>query len=100
MGPAVGASGAVVAVFGAVAMLYPTAEVLLYFFIPMKIRTALYLFGAVEGLNLVTKAFGVVLPVIGGFASSSHLAGLLIGVWYGRKIKHRTNIGTLDLLGY
>lgn len=102
MGPAVGASGAVIAIFGAVAMLYPKAEVLLYFFIPMKIKTALYLFGVIEFINLITKIFGFVIPVIGGFASSAHLAGLLIGVWYGKKVKdnYNTRTGTLDLLGY
>jgi Uncharacterized membrane protein (homolog of Drosophila rhomboid) len=47
LGAAVGASGAVVATFAAVAMIYPEAEVLLYFFIPMKIKTALYLFGGI-----------------------------------------------------
>jgi len=38
LGPAVGASGAVVAMFAVVAMLYPEAEVLLYFVVPMKIK--------------------------------------------------------------
>ena len=102
MGPAVGASGAVVAIFGAVAMMYPKAEVLLYFFIPMKIQTALYLFAGLEIFNLITISAGLALPLIGGLASSAHLAGLVIGVWYGKKIrdKHNTRTGTLDLLGY
>ena len=102
LGPAVGASGAVVAVFAAVAMLYPDAEVLLYFFIPMKIRTALLLFGSIEGINLVFKLAGITLPVIGGFASSAHLAGLIAGVWFGKKLRERysSQIGVLDLLGY
>lgn len=100
--PAVGASGAVVAVFAAVSVLYPDAEVLLYFFIPMKIKTALYLFAAIEGFNLVAKAVGITLPVIGGFASSAHLVGLAVGVVYGRKLRdqYRTGNGVLDLLGY
>lgn len=102
LGVAVGASGAVVAVFAAIAMLYPEAEVLLYFFIPMKIKTALYLFAGIEGVNLATKAIGVTLPLIGNFASSAHLTGLVIGVWYGRRLrkKHRTKTGVIDLLGY
>ena len=100
--PAVGASGAVVAVFGAVAMLYPKAEVLLYFIIPMKIRTALYLFAGVESMNMIFKLAGITLPIIGNFASSAHLAGLLVGVWYGRKLRDRFNsqMGVLDLFGY
>ncbi len=102
LGVAVGASGAVVAVFAAIAVLYPEAEVLLYFFIPMKIRTALYLFAGVEGINLLTKTVGITLPLIGNFASSAHLTGLLVGVWYGRRLrqKYNTKTGVLDLLGY
>lgn len=102
IGPAVGASGAVVAVFSAVAMLHPRAEVLLYFFIPMKIRTALYLFAGIEATNLLAKSVGIFIPVLGNFASSAHLTGLIVGVWYGRKLreKHSTQTGVLDLLGY
>ncbi|MFB6144137.1 MAG: rhomboid family intramembrane serine protease [Candidatus Nanohaloarchaea archaeon] len=100
--PAVGASGAVVAMFAAVSVLYPEAEILLYFVIPMKIRTGLYLFAAMEGFNMVAKSLGVYLPVIGNFASSAHIAGMVFGVYYGRKLRerHRTGSGVLDLLGY
>lgn len=89
MGPAVGASGAVVACFAVVAMLYPEAEVLLYFVFPMKIRTALNLFIGIEAINLASKLFGYSLPYIGGFASSAHLAGILVGLWYGKKLRDR-----------
>ncbi len=89
LSPAVGASGAVVATFAVVAMLYPQAEVLLYFFIPMKIKTALYIFAGLEGVNMLAKTFGIYLPVIGGFASSAHLAGMIVGIWYGRKLQDR-----------
>ena len=85
--PAVGASGAVVAAVGAIAVLYPDAEVLLYFIVPMKIRTAVGVFGLMEIVNVLTKLGGITLPVIGGFASSAHLTGLLAGIWFGRKIK-------------
>ncbi len=100
-GPAVGASGAVVACFAAVAMLYPRAEVLLYFVFPMKIKTALYAFGGLELFNLVAKAAGVYLPVIGGFASSAHLTGMIVGIWYGRKLrdKYANQRGVFDLFG-
>jgi len=100
-GPAVGASGAVVAAFAAVAMLYPKAEVLLYFIVPMKIKTALYGFAAIEGVNLLAKAVGIYLPVIGGFASSAHLAGMAIGVWYGKRLREKSSrrSGTLNLFG-
>ncbi len=89
MSPIVGASGAVVAFIGAVAMLYPDAEVLLYFVVPMKIKTAVYAFGAIEVANIVLKLFNIYLPLIGGFASSAHLVGLIVGIWYGRKIKDK-----------
>jgi len=85
--PAVGASGAVVAAVGAVAMLYPDAEVLLYFVIPMKIQTAVKAFGLMEAGNIIFKLSGTTLPVIGGFASSAHVAGLLIGIIVGKKMR-------------
>lgn len=102
LGPAVGASGAVVAMFAVVAMLYPEAEVLLYFIFPMKIKTALYAFGGLEAFNLAAKMAGVYLPVIGGFASSAHLAGLLAGIWYGRKLqdKYQRKTSVFNPLGY
>lgn len=101
MSPIVGASGAVVAFIGAVAMLYPDAEVLLYFVVPMKIKTAVYAFAGIEIFNIIMKLFGIYLPLIGGFASSAHLAGLIIGLWYGRKIRDKAGrMGVFDPLGY
>ena len=107
LGPAVGASGAVIALFGVVAMLYPEAEVLLYFIFPMKIKTALYAFGGFELFNLIViKALGIYIPVlsnvVGGFASSAHLAGLAVGIWYGRKLQDRYQRKTsvFNPLGY
>jgi hypothetical protein len=102
LGPAVGASGAVVAMFAVVAMLYPEAEVLLYFVVPMKIKTALYAFGGFELFNLLAKSAGIYLPLVGGFASSAHLAGLLAGIWYGRKLQDRYQRKTsvFNPLGY
>jgi membrane associated rhomboid family serine protease len=98
LGPAVGASGAVVAMVGITAMLYPTAEVLLYFIIPMKIKTAVYLFAGIEGINLIAKALNYQLPIIGLFASSAHLAGLAIGLYYGKKLQNKYSQRT-SLLG-
>jgi membrane associated rhomboid family serine protease len=89
LAPAVGASGAVIAMFSIVAMLYPEAEVLLYFIIPMKIRTAFNFFVGLETLNLLAIAAGIRLPVIGGFASSAHLAGLAVGLYYGKKLQKK-----------
>ena len=89
LSPAVGASGAVVAFLGIVAMLYPEAEVLLYFFIPMKIKTAVMAFGGLEIANLLFKLAGQSLPVIGMFASSAHLTGLAVGLWYGKRLRDK-----------
>ena len=102
LGPAVGASGAVIAVFAAVAMIYPDAEVLLYFFIPMKIRTALYLLAGIETAGLLFKIAGITVPVVGNLAVSAHLAGLIVGVIYGYRLRERlsSQLGVLDLLNY
>lgn len=102
LGPAVGASGAVIALFAVVAMLYPEAEVLLYFIVPMKIKTALYAFGVFELFNLLTKFLGYTLPLVGGFASSAHLAGLAAGIWYGRRLqdKYQRRTSVFNPLGY
>lgn len=89
LAPAVGASGAVIAMFSIVAMLYPEAEVLLYFIIPMKIKTAFNFFVGLETLNLLAILAGIRLPVIGGFASSAHLAGLAVGLYYGKKLREK-----------
>jgi membrane associated rhomboid family serine protease len=92
LGPAVGASGAVIAVFAAVSMIYPDAEVLLYFVFPMKIKTALYAFAGMEVTLIAIKILGYQIPVFGAFASSAHLAGLIVGVWYGKKLRERIGI--------
>lgn len=101
LSPAVGASGAVMAFVGAVAMLYPNAEVLLYFVFPMKIKTAVYALGGLEVFNIVLKLFGIYLPVLGGLASSAHIGGLLIGIWYGRKLRDKASrTSVFDPLAY
>lgn len=100
-GPAVGASGAVVAMFSAVAMLYPDAEVLLYFFIPMRIKTALHLFAGIEVIGLTAKMLMIPIPILQNLAASAHLTGLIVGIWYGKRLRdnYNTKTGVLDLLG-
>ncbi len=88
-GLAVGASGGVIALVGVVAKLYPNADVLLFFIIPMKIKTLVYAFGAFEAINLTIKLMGIQLPVLGVLASEAHLAGLLIGLYFGEKLQKR-----------
>jgi membrane associated rhomboid family serine protease len=66
----------------------------------MKLKTGLYLFAALEGFNMLAKSAGIVLPVIGGFASSAHMAGLIVGYWYGKKLrdKYQSRLSVFDLL--
>jgi membrane associated rhomboid family serine protease len=64
---AVGASGAVYAVAGALVIMRPKLRVLLYFFIPMP-------------LWLVISVFFVIWSFIPGVAWQAHLGGLIFGI--------------------
>ncbi len=74
VGYAIGASGCILGVLGACAVLFPGIQLIIYFF-PMKIRTAAALFLGLYVLNLLQKG-----PNAGGDAA--HLAGLLVGSGY------------------
>lgn len=92
-GLVVGASGGVIALVAVVSKLFPEADVLLFFIIPMKIKTAVYGFGAFEVINITVTLLGIewwILP-IEFFASAGHLAGLLAGLYYGEKLKDKYN---------
>lgn len=78
--PAIGASGAIYGVMGTLAIIAPEIRVLLFFFIPMSIRTAILLFAAYDLLMLPMSN-------VTGVASIAHLGGLLVGLYYGRKMK-------------
>ena len=78
--PAIGASGAIYGVMGTLAIIAPEIRVLLFFVIPMSIRTAILLFAAYDLLMLPMSR-------ITGVASIAHLGGLLVGLYYGRKMK-------------
>jgi membrane associated rhomboid family serine protease len=73
--PLVGASGGVLAVLGACAVLFPQTRIFIYFF-PIPIRTAVMLFTLFYGFNLLTRGGNA-----GGDAC--HLAGMVFGVAYG-----------------
>ncbi|MCH7990706.1 MAG: rhomboid family intramembrane serine protease [Planctomycetes bacterium] len=66
--PAIGASGCVLGVLGACAVLFPGIQLIIYFF-PMRIRTAAALFVGLYTLNLLQRGSNA-----GGDAA--HLAGL------------------------
>lgn len=89
MGPAVGISGALYGLVTLLAVLRPDIRVLAFFFIPLKIRTAIMFFATMDIVNVIAHAVGVTLPVIGGFASTGHLSGLLVGLVYGYMLRDR-----------
>lgn len=70
-----GASGSVLTMLGAVAVLFPDATVFVYFLIPLRIRTFALLYGAWFVFNIFQRGSNY-----GG--DLCHLAGLLLGVWW------------------
>jgi membrane associated rhomboid family serine protease len=74
--PTVGASGAIFGLLLAFGYLFPEAEILLFFFIPMKARTMVIVFGALElGMEISNGGADPVSHV-------AHLGGLLFGIVY------------------
>jgi membrane associated rhomboid family serine protease len=76
---AVGASGAIFALGGLLAMLTPRLKVLVFFILPMPMWLAMFSF----------LAFFWVLSYIGGIpiGNSAHLGGLVVGLVYGTYLK-------------
>ena len=73
--PALGASGAIYAVMGAIAMIYPEMVVLLFGLIPLSMRWAAVLWVVLESIG----TFGMDTT---GIASAAHLGGMALGfVW-------------------
>ncbi|RLI75320.1 rhomboid family intramembrane serine protease [Archaeoglobales archaeon] len=78
--PALGASASILGVMGTLAVIAPEIRVLLFFFIPMSIRVAILLFAAWDLLMLPYSS-------IDNIAHIAHLAGLLVGLYYGKRLK-------------
>lgn len=76
--PAVGASGCILGLLGAVAVWFPNARILVFFIIPMKIRTAAFLLAGIAYWTILQRGANY-----GGEAC--HLAGLGFGVWWAMK---------------
>lgn len=101
-GLVVGASAGVIGIVGVIAKLYPDADVLLFFIIPMKIKTAVYGFAAFEAVNIVLTITGLQIWIfpIEFFASAGHIAGLITGLYFGKKLqdKYKRNKGVFNPL--
>jgi membrane associated rhomboid family serine protease len=76
---ALGASGAIYGIMGAVAVLMPDLRLFVLFF-PMSIRQAVVLWFIMEFLG--------VFDTTGGIASAAHLGGLFFGLAYAWMLKH------------
>ncbi|HEY1407121.1 MAG TPA: rhomboid family intramembrane serine protease [Spirochaetota bacterium] len=74
-GVTIGASGAIFGLLLAFGALFPEAEVLLFFIIPMKARTMVIVFGAIELYFELSGGMGNISHV-------GHLGGLLFGIIY------------------
>lgn len=87
-----GASGALMAILGVLTITAPDLKVLLFFFIPMSIRTLTILFALFSIIAFLSQG-----GILGGVAHFAHLTGLVIGLWYGNRIKDRVMGGPQHL---
>ncbi len=76
--PALGASGAIYGILGAVAMLLPDLRIFFFFF-PLRMRYAVIFWIALEFLGTFDPSSGI--------ASAAHLGGILFGLAYGFYLK-------------
>ena len=79
MYPALGASAAIFGVMGTLAIIAPEIRVLLFFILPLRIRDAIILFALFDVVGAILMADNV--------AHVAHLAGLVVGLYYGRRLK-------------
>jgi membrane associated rhomboid family serine protease len=86
-----GASGAIMAIMGVLSITAPDLKVLLFFVIPMSVRT-LTILVAVFSLFFVASG-----GILSGVAHFAHLVGLFIGLGYGNRIKHEVGRGPRQL---
>jgi membrane associated rhomboid family serine protease len=80
--PTIGASGAVYGLLLAFGMVFPNRYVYLYFFLPIKAKFLVLIFGAIEFISAFTRADS-------GIAHFAHLGGLLFGFLYLKFLKGR-----------
>ena len=81
--PTIGASGAIFGIVLAFGLEFPDTLLLLFFLIPVRARYAVFIFGGIELLMIVTGSMR-------GIGHFTHLAGLLFGfIFYIWRIKGR-----------
>jgi membrane associated rhomboid family serine protease len=91
-GPAVGASGALCGLLAAYIFIAPEAKVMMFFIIPMKIKSAAYGFGA---FSLIFGLLSLINPTYGfGIGHFAHLGGLIGGYLLTRYWKEKSLIPT------
>lgn len=84
--PALGASGGIYGILGALAILRPRMRVFLYFF-PLPIRWAAVIWFVLEFVGAFNPASGI--------ASAAHLGGLLVGLVLGMRHKKEREPGVV-----
>jgi membrane associated rhomboid family serine protease len=85
--PALGASAAIFGVMGCLAIIAPEIRIIIFPIpIPINIRTALLLFAAYDFWMMVASYTGVFYTNV---ANIAHLAGLAVGLYYGKRLGRR-----------
>ncbi len=83
----VGASGAICGLIGAMVVIQPDTKILLFFFIPAKIKPAVFWFGIIS-LALAITNFNF------GIGNAAHLGGLVVGYLIAQYWKEKGNLYT------
>lgn len=89
--PAVGASGAIYGIIGALAIIAPTLLVFVYF-VPIPLLLFAIFYAILEFLGTIFFAFGAKSAI----AYAAHFGGILIGFIYGKKIRNSLRKKYLD----
>lgn len=89
--PALGASAAIFGVMGCLAIIAPEIRIMIFPIpIPIGIRTALFLFAAYDFWMMIASSLGLFYTNV---ANIAHLAGLVVGLYYGKRIGRRYRVG-------